>query len=147
MSKTAVIRTTVCKFFAVRSAASRDSLQSGKFVKYSVIFFSGSRRHVCHGLKKVALRQFEVGWGTFLQAEVLKMMALKLLAALVCFLLTTSVFFWAANDAQRDVYMDEVFHVPQAQRYCDGNFTAVINAFSFVCFILISIHKLTSLQM
>lgn len=102
---------------------------------------------MCHGLKKVALRQFEVGWGTFLQAEVLKMMALKLLAALVCFLLTTSVFFWAANDAQRDVYMDEVFHVPQAQRYCDGNFTAVINAFSFVCFILISIHKLTSLQM
>lgn len=43
--------------------------------------------------------------------------------------------------------MDEVFHVPQAQRYCDGNFTAVINAFSFVCLILISIHKLTSLQM
>ena len=69
------------------------------------------------------------------------MIALKLLAALVCFLLTTSVFFWAANDAQRDVYMDEVFHVPQAQRYCDGNFTAVINAFSFVCFILISMHK------
>ena len=22
-----------------------------------------------------------------------------------------------------DPYMDEIFHIPQAQRYCDGNFT------------------------
>ena len=54
-------------------------------------------------------------------------MALKLLVAVVCFLLTASVFFLATNDAQRDVYMDEVFHVPQVQRYCAGNFTAVID--------------------
>lgn len=27
---------------------------------------------------------------------------------------------------QRDPYMDEIFHVPQAQKYCDGKFNEVI---------------------
>lgn len=27
------------------------------------------------------------------------------------------------NNAIREPYMDEIFHVPQAQRYCEGNFT------------------------
>lgn len=27
---------------------------------------------------------------------------------------------------QRDPYMDEIFHVPQAQKYCDGKFNEVM---------------------
>jgi alpha-1,2-glucosyltransferase len=52
-------------------------------------------------------------------------MVLKLSAAVLSFLLATSVFFWLSNEAQMDPYMDEIFHVPQARQYCDGNFTKV----------------------
>ncbi|KAK7485119.1 hypothetical protein BaRGS_00023659 [Batillaria attramentaria] len=51
-------------------------------------------------------------------------MLLTLVSAILVFLVTTTVFFVATNNAQRQPYMDEVFHVPQAQQYCAGNFTA-----------------------
>lgn len=50
-------------------------------------------------------------------------MVFQLLGAVVGFLMMTLVLFWVTNEAQDDTYMDEVFHVPQARQYCDGNFT------------------------
>ncbi|XP_060699173.1 dol-P-Glc:Glc(2)Man(9)GlcNAc(2)-PP-Dol alpha-1,2-glucosyltransferase isoform X2 [Hemiscyllium ocellatum] len=37
--------------------------------------------------------------------------------------LVSSVVFSAISRVQRAPYMDEIFHVPQAQRYCDGRFS------------------------
>ncbi|XP_041058403.1 dol-P-Glc:Glc(2)Man(9)GlcNAc(2)-PP-Dol alpha-1,2-glucosyltransferase isoform X1 [Carcharodon carcharias] len=37
--------------------------------------------------------------------------------------LISSVVFSLINRGQRTPYMDEIFHVPQAQRYCDGRFS------------------------
>lgn len=45
-----------------------------------------------------------------------------LAAALSGALLGTSLLFWALNRAQRGPYMDETFHVPQAQAFCAGSF-------------------------
>jgi alpha-1,2-glucosyltransferase len=44
--------------------------------------------------------------------------ALSSIIYLVLHYVTNSI-----NNAVREPYMDEVFHVPQAQRYCQGNFT------------------------
>ncbi|XP_073475800.1 dol-P-Glc:Glc(2)Man(9)GlcNAc(2)-PP-Dol alpha-1,2-glucosyltransferase isoform X3 [Aquarana catesbeiana] len=38
-----------------------------------------------------------------------------------CFLLS-SLLFSKITREQRDPYMDEVFHIPQAQQYCQGHF-------------------------
>ncbi|XP_063783168.1 dol-P-Glc:Glc(2)Man(9)GlcNAc(2)-PP-Dol alpha-1,2-glucosyltransferase [Pseudophryne corroboree] len=38
-----------------------------------------------------------------------------------CFLLS-SLLFSKLNREQRDTYMDEIFHIPQAQHYCQGQF-------------------------
>ncbi|XP_073429616.1 dol-P-Glc:Glc(2)Man(9)GlcNAc(2)-PP-Dol alpha-1,2-glucosyltransferase isoform X2 [Dendrobates tinctorius] len=38
-----------------------------------------------------------------------------------CFLLS-SVLFSKVTREQRDPYMDEIFHIPQAQQYCQGHF-------------------------
>ncbi|KAL8563505.1 hypothetical protein ACOMHN_066172 [Nucella lapillus] len=51
-------------------------------------------------------------------------MGVKLFVAILGLLLMTVVFFWLTNEAQKKPYMDEIFHVPQVQQYCDGNFTA-----------------------
>lgn len=39
------------------------------------------------------------------------------------FLTITAVIFFQVDKAQPTPYMDEIFHVPQAQKYCAGNFT------------------------
>lgn len=51
-------------------------------------------------------------------------MLFKLVAAFLVFLLISTTFFFLTNNAQKGPYMDEVFHVPQAQQYCAGNFSA-----------------------
>ncbi|KAK7101832.1 dol-P-Glc:Glc(2)Man(9)GlcNAc(2)-PP-Dol alpha-1,2-glucosyltransferase-like [Littorina saxatilis] len=51
-------------------------------------------------------------------------MEVNLQTGIAWFLLTSSLFFFLTNNAQSDMYMDEVFHIPQAQQYCNGNFTA-----------------------
>ena len=44
---------------------------------------------------------------------------------LVLFLTTASILFFKMNEVQSAPYMDEIFHIPQAQRYCNGSFTEV----------------------
>ncbi|XP_060100746.1 dol-P-Glc:Glc(2)Man(9)GlcNAc(2)-PP-Dol alpha-1,2-glucosyltransferase [Heteronotia binoei] len=44
------------------------------------------------------------------------------LAALSCSFLASCLLFAALNRQQRGPYMDEAFHVPQAQAYCQGRF-------------------------
>ncbi|XP_077194338.1 dol-P-Glc:Glc(2)Man(9)GlcNAc(2)-PP-Dol alpha-1,2-glucosyltransferase [Paroedura picta] len=44
-------------------------------------------------------------------------------AALSCAFLGSCLLFSALNRQQREPYMDEAFHVPQAQAYCQGRFT------------------------
>lgn len=53
------------------------------------------------------------------------------------FVLVTAVIFLQVEKFQHTPYMDEIFHVPQAQKYCAGNFTEVI--------ILIAMCKMWSL--
>ncbi|XP_042191627.1 dol-P-Glc:Glc(2)Man(9)GlcNAc(2)-PP-Dol alpha-1,2-glucosyltransferase isoform X3 [Callorhinchus milii] len=36
--------------------------------------------------------------------------------------LVSTIIFSMISRAQRTPYMDEIFHVPQAQKYCDGKF-------------------------
>ena len=43
------------------------------------------------------------------------------------FLAFTSVLFYHVNKVQPQPYMDEIFHVPQAKKYCNGSFNEVIN--------------------
>ncbi|XP_025106484.1 putative Dol-P-Glc:Glc(2)Man(9)GlcNAc(2)-PP-Dol alpha-1,2-glucosyltransferase isoform X6 [Pomacea canaliculata] len=50
-------------------------------------------------------------------------MIAQLAVAFFLFLISTGVFFGITNNAQKEPYMDELFHVPQAQQYCAGNFT------------------------
>ncbi len=45
--------------------------------------------------------------------------------ACAAFLGITVVVFGMVHGRQADPYMDEIFHVPQAQAYCEGNFTQV----------------------
>lgn len=52
-------------------------------------------------------------------------MLFSLAAAVSLFLSITSLFFWITNKAQKDPYMDEIFHIPQAQQYCNKNYTMV----------------------
>ena len=43
--------------------------------------------------------------------------------------------FWKINEVVPNAYMDEIFHIPQAQAYCDGNFTQVFLHFYFsICY-------------
>lgn len=44
-------------------------------------------------------------------------------AALSCTFLVSCLLFSAFSRALREPYMDEVFHLPQAQRYCEGRFS------------------------
>lgn len=44
-------------------------------------------------------------------------------AALSCTFLASCLLFAAFSRALREPYMDEVFHLPQAQRYCEGRFS------------------------
>ena len=37
----------------------------------------------------------------------------------------TAFAFFATNVVQEEPYMDEVAHIPQVQKYCEGNFSAV----------------------
>ena len=56
--------------------------------------------------------------------KILSIMALELLTSSIYGTLTT----YTALQIHRKVnapYMDEIFHVPQAQRFCAGNFTEV----------------------
>ncbi|XP_026558668.1 dol-P-Glc:Glc(2)Man(9)GlcNAc(2)-PP-Dol alpha-1,2-glucosyltransferase-like isoform X2 [Pseudonaja textilis] len=43
-------------------------------------------------------------------------------AAFSCAFLASCLLFSAFNRQQREAYMDEAFHVPQAQAYCAGRF-------------------------
>lgn len=49
------------------------------------------------------------------------------IAVSAIFVLVTAVIFFQVEKAQPNPYMDEIFHVPQAQKYCAGNFTEVIS--------------------
>lgn len=44
-------------------------------------------------------------------------------AALSCTFLVSCLLFSAFSRALREPYMDEIFHLPQAQRYCEGHFS------------------------
>ncbi|XP_070266552.1 dol-P-Glc:Glc(2)Man(9)GlcNAc(2)-PP-Dol alpha-1,2-glucosyltransferase isoform X2 [Myotis yumanensis] len=44
-------------------------------------------------------------------------------AALSCTFLVSCLLFSAFSRALREPYMDEIFHLPQAQRYCEGRFS------------------------
>lgn len=52
-----------------------------------------------------------------------KMILLAVLCVLFC--TATIIVFNIINNTQSKAYMDEIFHVPQAQQYCDANFTSV----------------------
>ena len=41
------------------------------------------------------------------------------------FIILTGWIFLRINDIQAGPYMDEIFHVPQAQTYCSGNYSYV----------------------
>ena len=41
------------------------------------------------------------------------------------FIAISTISFVKVNEKQPDPYMDEIFHVPQAQLFCDGNFSEV----------------------
>ncbi|KAI8781496.1 Dol-P-Glc:Glc(2)Man(9)GlcNAc(2)-PP-Dol alpha-1,2-glucosyltransferase isoform X1 [Biomphalaria glabrata] len=43
--------------------------------------------------------------------------------ALSSLMLFTGVIFQLVQKAQNDPYMDEIFHIPQAQQYCRSNFS------------------------
>ncbi|XP_050412471.1 putative Dol-P-Glc:Glc(2)Man(9)GlcNAc(2)-PP-Dol alpha-1,2-glucosyltransferase [Patella vulgata] len=43
--------------------------------------------------------------------------------AAATFMLISIIPFYFSNDAQPKPYMDEIFHVPQAKRFCDGNYS------------------------
>ncbi|KAJ3290580.1 glucosyltransferase [Borealophlyctis nickersoniae] len=44
------------------------------------------------------------------------------LTAAAILLVSASFVFRKVNDAVPDPYMDEIFHIPQAQRYCNGDY-------------------------
>jgi hypothetical protein len=44
-------------------------------------------------------------------------------AAMSCTFLVSCLLFSAFSRALREPYMDEIFHLPQAQRYCEGHFS------------------------
>ncbi|WAR25924.1 AG10B-like protein [Mya arenaria] len=46
-----------------------------------------------------------------------------LAVSFVLFSISTIFTFWYLYGKQNDPYMDEIFHVPQAKHFCDGNFT------------------------
>jgi DIE2/ALG10 family len=46
-------------------------------------------------------------------------------AVLVIYTILTFLILWLIDKTQPESYLDEVFHVPQAQVYCQGNFTYV----------------------
>ena len=47
----------------------------------------------------------------------------KFLLVLAVYAVTLGVVGDLVNNTVVEPYMDEIFHIPQAQRYCDGNFT------------------------
>ena len=47
--------------------------------------------------------------------------------ALAAYSGATAVIFHYLNAVQPEPYMDEIFHIPQAQKYCQGNFREVSN--------------------
>lgn len=62
-----------------------------------------------------------------LKMELMPGLSMWLLAAFLgvslVYLGVTCVIFEFMHQTQPNPYLDEVFHIPQAQRYCDGNFT------------------------
>ena len=42
------------------------------------------------------------------------------------YLAVSAAVFSLVNSVQPDPYMDEIFHVPQARKYCNGKFTEVM---------------------
>ena len=46
-------------------------------------------------------------------------------AVLVIYTILSFFILWLIDKTQPEPYLDEVFHVPQAQIYCQGNFTHV----------------------
>ena len=48
---------------------------------------------------------------------------MKFLMVLAVYSVTLGVVSDLVNTRVPDPYMDEIFHIPQAQKYCDGNFT------------------------
>ena len=48
--------------------------------------------------------------------------------ALAAYSGATAILFQYLNAAQPEPYMDEIFHIPQAQKYCQGNFREVSNS-------------------
>lgn len=42
-------------------------------------------------------------------------------------------------------YMDEIFHVPQAQKYCEGDYGMIINDFSRILCTLIQLYSIQNL--
>ena len=54
-----------------------------------------------------------------------KNVEVPLLMAIGLFLGAYTCIFRKLHEKQPDPYMDEIFHVPQAQTYCAGNFTQV----------------------
>lgn len=45
--------------------------------------------------------------------------------ALAFLVLLFALTFFAIHNEQEDPYMDEIFHIPQAKQYCQGNFSHV----------------------
>lgn len=51
--------------------------------------------------------------------------------------LVSCLIFSKVTREQREPYMDEIFHIPQAQKYCQGKFSEVKELSLFACLIVI----------
>lgn len=62
-------------------------------------------------------------WAVAMGAGMAQLEGYYFSAALSCTFLVSCLLFSAFSRALREPYMDEIFHLPQAQRYCEGHFS------------------------
>ena len=49
----------------------------------------------------------------------------QFLGILFVFVVVSTCIYFLVNRIQPEAYMDEIFHIPQAQRYCNGSYFEV----------------------
>ncbi len=54
------------------------------------------------------------------------------------FAVVSGFFFTIINRTRPEPYMDEIFHVPQAQRYCQGRYTEVSDCTAVLVAIIVT---------